>query len=275
MTKYRIVALDMDGTLLKSDKTVHPDTLRDIAEATQKGIHVVYCSGRAPVEMKDYIETLSDMRYAVSMSGALVYDFKEKKKIYSCPVPKEMFKDIVEVAKVDDAMVHFLTENESIVREDQIHHMVDFNMGVYQSMFLNIARTVPDMMKEAEHYDSIPKINIYFHSKEARQAAYEKIKHLPLSFAFSEQTSLEMTAHGVTKADGLSQLASSLHVTMDQIIGVGDGDNDRSFLKVVGLSVAMGNASEEIKAICDEVTDDNDHNGTGKVIRKYCLENLE
>ncbi|ORX84367.1 hypothetical protein BCR32DRAFT_325944 [Anaeromyces robustus] len=273
MTKYRIVALDMDGTLLTSKKIVHPDTLHDINEATEKGIHVVYCSGRAPIEMKDYTDNISAMRYGICMSGALVYDFKEKKVIHSRAISNKHFKKIIQVAKIDDGMVHFLTENESIVRNDQITHMKDFNMEVYQPMFEAIARTVPDMMAEAEKHDSISKINIYFHSTKARKEAYEKLKDLPLSFAYSEKTSLEMTAPNVTKANGLSELASYLNIPMTETLGIGDGDNDRSFLNVVGLSVAMNNANEDIKAICKVITDDNDHNGTGKAIRKYCLEN--
>ena len=269
-----MVALDMDGTLLMSDKKVHPDTIHDIFEASEKGIHIVYCSGRAPIEMKEYIDTLSVMRYAVCMSGALVYDFKEHRKIYDCSIAKEYVKKIVEAAKLDDAMVHFLTENESIVRGDQITHMKDFNMGVYQPMYLKIARTVSDMSIEADKHESIPKVNIYFSSSEARQKIYDKIKELPLSFALPGNFSLEITANGVTKADGLSHLANYLKIPMEQIIGVGDADNDKSVLNAIGLSVAMGNANEDIKAICDVITDDNDHNGTGKVIRKYCLEKI-
>ncbi|ORX46689.1 hypothetical protein BCR36DRAFT_585152 [Piromyces finnis] len=273
MNKYGIIALDMDGTLLMSNKKVHPDTIRDIEEASKKGIHVIYCSGRAPIEMKEYTGILSTMRYAICMSGALVYDIKEQKNIYSRPIAKELVKKIVEAAKNDDGMVHMLTESESIVRKDQITHMADFNMEIYQSMFLKIAKTVPDMAEEAEKHDAIPKVNIYFHSHKARQEAYENLKDLPLSFAFAEGTSLEMTASGVTKANGLLELASYLKIPIEQTLGIGDGDNDRSFLAIVGLSVAMGNAAEDIKAICKVITDDNDHNGTGKIIRKYCLEN--
>ena len=78
----RIAALDMDGTLLMSDKSVHPDTIRDIEWAGRKGIHVVYCSGRAVPEILPYVSCLKTMRYAVCMSGALVYDFEEKQNIY-------------------------------------------------------------------------------------------------------------------------------------------------------------------------------------------------
>lgn len=273
MVKYQLVALDIDGTLLTSNKTIHPETIKQINEASRKGIYIAYCTGRAPAEMKDIIKIVPTIRYGVCMSGALVYDFKEFKIIYADSIPREFIKKIIEGAKDDDGMIQFLTENESIVREDQITHMSDFKMGIYQPMYLKIAKAVKDMNIEAEKYDSIPKVNIYFHSTQARQKAYEKIKNLPLSFSFGEETALEITANNVNKGNGLSVLANHLEIPKIQIIGIGDGDNDLSFLKIVGLPIAMGNANDNVKSICKEITDDNDHNGIGKSINKYCLEN--
>lgn len=77
-----------------------------------------------------------------------------------------------------------------------------------------------------------------------------------------------MNAAGVTKASGLQALADRLGISMADTVGIGDADNDRAMLEAVGLSVAMHNGAEDIKALCDAVTDDNDHNGVGKAIRK-------
>ena len=267
----RLIALDMDGTLLKTDKSIHPDTIRDIEQAGRKGIHVVYCSGRAVPEILPYVPYLKFMRYGVCMSGALIYDFKERKTVYLRAIAREYVQKIVEAAKQDDGMVHFLTDQESVVRADQVVHMADFHMGVYQPLFAEITRKVSDMAEEAEHYDLIPKVNVYFHSKEARQQAYKTLKGLPLSFAFAEGTSLEMTAHGVTKAAGLHELAKYLGISMEETLAIGDADNDRAVLEAAGFAVAMGNAKREIKEICAAVTGDNDHNGVGEAIQRYAL----
>lgn len=265
----RLAVLDMDGTLLMSDKSVHPDTIRDIERAGRKGIHVVYCSGRAVPEILPYVSCLKTMRYAVCMSGALVYDFEENKNIYHKAIAYEYVQKIVDAAKRDDGMVNFLTDRESIVRADQVVHMRDFHMEVYQPMFVEITKKVADMSEEAKHYDFIPKVNVYFHSEEARQQAYEMLKDLPLAFAFAEGASLEMTARGVTKAAGLKELAKYLGISMKETLAIGDADNDRTVLEAAGISVAMGNADRKIKEICDAVTGDNDHNGVGEAIRKF------
>lgn len=95
------------------------------------------------------------------------------------------------------------------------------------------------MAEEARHLTSIGKVNIYFRSSEDCHACYEELRTLPLSFAMPEETTLEMTAQGVTKGSGLKALADYLHIPMAQTVGIGDSDNDRAMLHDVGLSVAM------------------------------------
>lgn len=96
---YRIIALDMDGTLLTSDKTIVPDTVRDIRAASERGIHVVYCTGRAVPELKLYFDMVPMMRYAVCSTGALVYDRVEKHCIDRRPVKSEMAAALAETCK--------------------------------------------------------------------------------------------------------------------------------------------------------------------------------
>lgn len=264
---YKIIAVDMDGTLLKSDKTIHEDSIRDIQDAVEKGMQVVYCTGRALSEMQSYFVVLPMVRYAVCYSGALVYDCMEHKCIYRKEIEQKYIGKIVETAKRYKAMLHFLTEEESIVSSFDITHMNDFHMGIYQPMYMEVTRQVKDMEEEGKCHDSIAKINIYFRLEEERNYGYEELKKLPLTFAFSGKTALEMTARCVTKATGLEHLTKYLNIPMRRIAGIGDADNDRDMLREVGFSVAMGNTSREIKEQCDFITGDNDHNGVGEAIR--------
>lgn len=266
MSGYKLIAVDMDGTLLRSDKSLDPDTIRDLEAASARGIEVAYCTGRAVPELLAFVKQLPCIRYAVALSGALVYDFRENKSIFSQTMSGEYIREIVRVAGQYDAMAHLLAEKETVVRVDQVSHMADFHMGIYQPMFLELTRKVEDMEAEAERYSEIPKVNIYFRSAQDRAAGYEALKRLPLSFAFAEGASLEMNAAGVTKASGLRALTEYLGISMAETAGIGDADNDRAMLEAVGWSVAMGNGAEDIKALCDAVTDDNDHNGVGKAI---------
>ena len=123
MKKYKLIALDMDGTLLTSDKKVHPDTVRDIAYAAGQGLHVVYCSGRTLVELRPYEELLPDIRFAVSTSGSEVYDFHEKKYVFRKSIPLDLARKIVSLIGEQAGMLQFLTDGVSIIRDDVLDHM--------------------------------------------------------------------------------------------------------------------------------------------------------
>ncbi len=269
--KIRMIAIDMDGTLLRSDKTIDTQTIRDIEDADRKGIIVAYCTGRAVPELSFYTDILHVMRYGICMSGALIYDFVEKRGIYKRTINQRYVREIIRAAVPDDAMVHFLTETESIVRKDQLYRMAEYNMGIYQPMYEEIAKTADDLSLEMKKHESVLKANVHFHSEGARKEAYDILKDFPLSFVFSETTTLEITASGVTKATGLSILSKCMGIPLENVMGIGDGNNDTDMLRSAGFSVAMGNSRQELKDICSAVTEDNDHNGVGEAIRRYCL----
>ena len=263
----KLVVIDMDGTLLRSDKTVDPRTREDIQAAVEGGVQIAYCTGRGLAEMTEVFAALPMIRYAVCCSGAVLYDCAEDRILYENGVRHPYITQIVETASRFGAMPHFLSFRESIVCSADVTHMADFHMGIYQPMFMKIVRHVEDMAVEGRRHDSIAKINIYFRSAEDRQGGFDALKDLPLQVTLSENTTLEMTAPGVTKGSGLQRLAEYLRIPMRQSAAIGDNYNDIEMLEEAGLSIAMGNAPEEIRERCDMVTADNDHNGVGQAIR--------
>lgn len=266
--RYQMAAVDMDGTLLMPDKSLHPDTIRDIAAAKEAGMEVVYCTGRSIPEMRPYIPQLPMIRYGVCESGALVYDFKEDKTLFHDLILQRDILEIVKVSDQLDGMLHFLTDQETYVRQDQVTHMADYHMGAYQNTYLKVAFLSFDMMQTALSYEGMEKVNIYCRSTSDRDQAFEKLSHLPLTFTYNEVTALEMTPPGVDKASGLKKLAGHLGIEMAQIIGIGDGGNDLAMLKAVGLPACVANADPEVRAVCREITDSNRENGVGRLIRK-------
>ncbi|WP_044959408.1 Cof-type HAD-IIB family hydrolase [Butyrivibrio sp. WCD2001] len=266
---YSLIAMDMDGTLLTSDKKILPETLDDLSLVADKGVHLSYATGRALVEMKEYFEITPMIRYAICYSGAIIYDCMAKKVIYRKEVPSACFEKIVEVADKYNGMLAFLTEKESIVSSADINHMDDFHMGVYQPMYLKVTRQVDDMAAESRKHNFITKINIYFRNQEDRHRGYEELKDLPLTFALAEETSLEMNAEGVSKGAALRTLSSLLDIPIEETMAIGDADNDRDMLTTAGISIVMLNARSDIKKLANYITKDSDHNGVGFAIRDY------
>lgn len=263
----KLIAVDMDGTLLRSDKMVDPETASDIQAALDRGIRTAYCTGRGVAEMRDIFPLLPMIRFAVCSSGAVIWDREEERCLYTDGIRQSYIDRIVDTALKYGAMPHFLTERESVAAAADVCRMADFMRGVYQPMFERIARQVPDMAEEGRRYSVIPKINIYFRTLEDREKGYAELKALPLQLSFSEDATLEITPPGISKATGLKRLADHLNIPLGQTAAIGDNYNDTEMLAASGFSVAMGNAVPELLASCDHVTVDNDHNGVGAAIR--------
>ena len=268
---YKLIAIDMDGTLLNSKKEVLPETATSIEKALSAGKYVVFSTGRGTMELEDYKEQLSSIPYGICISGALIYDFIHQKPIHQDFLPAELVPEIMGIAAAEDPLVHFLMGDRSIVQADHVSNMNVFGMGVYQELFDRVATKVDDIRKETAYFDKIHKLNLYHRSMEARNRNYERLKHLPLSMAFAEDTSIEISPDGISKASGLKRLCGYLGIDISETIAIGDGDNDRLILEAAGLSIAMGNAEQDILALCDEQVADNDHNGVGEAIERFLL----
>lgn len=198
---YKLIAFDMDGTLLNSQKKISSKTIDAINKAIDAGKIVILNTGRCPAELKEYRKVLPRLRYVNCVSGALVYDYQEERSIYESPLSEEEVKTLIRIGKETDEMVHLMGIT-SVVEKDKVPHMNDYSMGVYQPMYEEVTTQVDNIY---DYYVgnpySVHKLNIYHHSKEARMHTRQAIKEagLELEMKDSEATGLEMNAKGVDK----------------------------------------------------------------------------
>lgn len=270
---YQMIALDMDGTLLNSQKKITPKCQKIIQEAVSKGKTVVLNTGRCPAELAEYLEELKEIRYLNCISGALIYDCKEQQTIYSQTLDISTVKTLFQIASLENTMVQLLNE-DSYVQKNKIEQMSDYGMGVYIPMYKKVTKKVDDLKKEYfQQPFLIEKMNIYHKSSEDREKTREKIceKNLCLEMADAEITSLEISPKNINKGKGLEILCQYLRIPLTDVIVVGDADNDYEALKKAGLAIAMANANERVKKISDIVVSDNDHDGCYEAIEKYLL----
>ena len=236
MSQYQLIAFDMDGTLLNSNKQISPETLNAIKRATDAGKTVILCTGRNLAELNALTEIIPGLRHLDCVSGACLHDLKEKKTLYS--------------------------------------QMADFHMGIYQTMFDQITDKLENIYNSfCEEPFPVLKLNLYHRDEASRARTVERIKAagLETALALAESTSLECSDKGIDKGVGLKKLCEHLGLPLEQTIAVGDADNDTMALKTAGLAVAMGNATEPIKALADVIVADCDHNGCAEAIDKYLL----
>ncbi|MDO4467962.1 MAG: Cof-type HAD-IIB family hydrolase [Bacillota bacterium] len=270
---YKCIALDMDGTLLNSKKEISEENFIAIRKAFEAGKTIVLNTGRGLSELKDFLPLLPEVQFVNCLSGALVHDVKNHKDIFSQELPYEIVQQLFAISNIEHCMQHCLSK-ETLANEANIDRMEEYQMGVYKEAFRKRAIACKNL--ELEHKEQkfgVHKFNMYHFDTESRERTRARLQeaNLPIEVVDSEITSLEASQKGIDKGEGLRRLCAHLGITLDELIVVGDADNDLQALKVAGLAVAMGNANDNVKQVSHVTVSDNDHDGVAQAIYDYLL----
>lgn len=267
---YKLLAIDMDGTALTSRKKISPRTLNAINNLLERGIHVVTSTGRGLAELVDYRDDFKRMHYGILITGGIVYDFFAEKPITTHAVDEDLMFKLIDFGLEERAMIHMLTLNDSIAREDDIQNMAAFGMEIYREIFNRICLRVDDFRQYIrENPGKVAKVNLYHRDRASRDRNLARMSKLNLSISFAESNNLEAAPFGINKASGLIDLCKFLDIDIAETVAIGDGFNDAEILQTAGVAVAMGNARDEIKKLADFVTLDNDSDGVAVAIEKF------
>ena len=269
--EYRLLALDMDGTVLTSKKVISPRTEAAIHEALAKGKEVLFATGRCPAEMRGYFETFPDMKYVMCISGALILNIQTGETLTDIAMPRPMVELLLKTAKALNVMTSVSAGPHVFVERRHRGNMEHFNCQCFAALYDDCATWVDDAEEILDTFgDRVYKINYYCPNDEVWQKAAGILKNLPLSCASGIPLDLEITAEGVNKGMGLETLSRVTGISLSEMIAVGDEGNDLEMIQTAGLGVAMGNAADEVIAAADAMTADCDHDGVAEVI-KHCL----
>lgn len=269
--EYRLIALDMDGTVLNDAKQIDEATRNAIHQALRKGIEVVFCTGRSLSEMQETLQEFPDMHYLCGESGAFVYAISEKKILHQDRIGLETAKKLQVASIRKDIMPCVFSDGICYANEKQIFQMDRYQLGQYQAAYEKICERTGDVMKWMTEEDRpMEKINLYHTGTEEREETRRYLEeqglNVELELVDSETSSLECSPKGVSKASGLKYLCEKLGIRMEETAMVGDADNDIAALKAAGLAIAMGNANERVKAVSDLEVADNNHEGCAQAI---------
>ena len=265
---FQLIALDLDGTLLNSRKQIPAEAAEAIRAVTAAGKTVIFATGRAVCELEEQIALLPQVRYAVFASGAGLYDIKEKKTFGLRGVPVGQAGRILSIARTKDVMPQIVTPDADVIQASHMEQLEHFHMGVYRPMYERAMTLVPDIYAFAEACrEPFLKINLYHADPEERIRTRAQLESPDLDLVYSEVSSVECSAAGVSKGSGLERLCGLLGVPMQACIAVGDAENDVAMLRAAGLGVAMGNAPDHVKTAADRVVSDLDHGGCAEAIR--------
>ena len=272
--EYKVIALDMDGTALTDQKVVDEETKEAIHVALMAGKEVVFCTGRSYAEMREILQDFPDMHYLCGENSALIYDLVHKRPVKMASVSYEYIEKIFELIKGRDIMPLIFSGGEAYVNEGQSLRLEHYEIGWLQPGIIKVGTIVANAFEEIKkNHGNIEKICLFHTSVEERAKTWEMLNkaNLPLTYANSEVSSLEITPLNMDKSKGLEFLGETLEIPVEEMIMVGDADNDLPALKKAGLAVAMGNANEHVKEIAHVQVADNNHHGCAEAIYKYLL----
>lgn len=271
-TCYRLIALDLDGTLLDSSHSVTPRARRAIERILESGRQAVFATGRCRAETEEYLALFPGMRYLICENGACVLDLFREKAVCSRPIDPQNVERIIRSVEGEEALAAFFIGNRPFMDKRAMERLEEFGLESYRDVFeRNVVRVdelyafYRDKPLEAE------KINLYFRSRTEGERVRERIRKLPLSLSSSIAGNLEINALGVSKGSGLEALCGWLDIPLEQVIAVGDNSNDRQMLEKAGLPVAMGNAVPGLRPLGRVTAPDCDHDGAAVIMERYML----
>lgn len=271
MSNYKMIAFDMDGTLLDSQKQLPQANVDAINKAAAQGTVIALCTGRCVSELAPYMDVLSAVKYIVAVGGSMVYGVEGGSRIHENTLPVSTVLQILDAVKDADVMVQYHSL-DSIVLAEKVPQMAKYHVDHFRALFDEVAVTCEDMRAYLlEKQIPVYKINLHFTNHEDRVTYREKLSALNIALVSSEITTLECCPPGILKSTGMRKLCEHIGMDITDVIGVGDGENDIDMIQAVGLGVAMGNAKDVVKQAADVVVSDNDHGGCVEVVERYLL----
>ena len=272
----KLVAMDMDGTLLNSDKELPEENRRTIEEYAKKGVMFAFCTGRVMNEIELMSDKLPDVKYAITCNGALVYDISNResyKLIHGDTLSMEEVRNIYEFAHRLGFTMMFEIQADGVVYADKecVENPEQYGVGYIRELIQKTRVPVSNIREYIyERTEDVGKLNIFFPDTETRHKALDCLKTLDYDLAYSEPTNVDINRKGSDKGRGLKMLMKHLSLTKDEVMAIGDNYNDLELLQATPNAVVMENAPEEIKHYASYVTLSNDENGVAYAIRKFC-----
>lgn len=259
--KLEALFTDLDCSLLNDDKEIGQEDIRTINKLKNKGIKVFFATGRHYIMTKYYHSLVSPCLPFITSNGAMIYDFDNKKSLYSKPIPLEIVKKIKKFADVNDMNMYFYTESKMYFPKDDTNS--EYNK-CHEKASLKLDPEDCEIVDNTYIPQNENIIKLLY--SKCPSDVYNKLcDTLPdvcneLEIAFSGHNFLDMTSKGQTKGNAIKKLAEQYGFSLENAMALGDNFNDISMLEIVGKAVTPETACEDIKKYADFVTSSNNDN---------------
>lgn len=287
---YKLIAIDIDGTLLNSYSEVSKENKEAIKMAIDKNIYVVLTSGRMPKAILPIANEVCANKYLISGNGAAIYDIEKNEIIYNNYMTKEKVLEIITECEKNSVFYNVYTNNMILTKS------LNYNILFYHNenkknpddkkIKINV---IDDMYNYIKNYDGddLLKITICDSDKmifnsimnklktlrdidvlEVAHMSKKMIKHGTEDFEISYFYT-EITNKNVNKWTAIGELISHLNIKKEEVMAIGDNINDKEMIENAGIGIVTGNGSPLMKEIADEVVASNNESGVAQAIERH------
>ena len=275
MEGIKIIALDLDGTLLDSEKRLSEENRRALQQAADKGIEIVPTTGRIYAIIPEVVRKLPFINYAITVNGAELYDVRNDRVLAKNELPWEKAVEIMQYLDGFDVVYDCYQNGGGYMTKAYLDKVGDYLTSDYFKEIYAKSRTpVPELKAYLrEKGDGVQKLQFCTKDQALRAFLLEDLQERFDGVAVSAALSFngEINDEKGHKGGALTKLCEHLGCTMENVMTIGDGANDITMLQMAGVSVAMENAAPEVKAAAKYVTASCDENGVAQAIHKFCL----
>ena len=284
---YKLIAVDLDGTLLNSYGTISEENRKAIKKVQKEGVKVVLASGRTTNSVKSLAEELGGNEYIICGNGSLIYDLKKDEIIYDKFIDKNKALQIIQICEQNSIYYNVYTEDMVIAKtlDNNVlfYHQENSNKPDSKKTKINLVDNIYEYVKNLEGKNILKftisdKSSIIFNSiikklRNIRNIDVLDVAHMSRKMIKSgtEEVSLEyyyteITSENVDKWNAIEWLAEKLEIEKEEIMAIGDNINDKLMIENAGLGVAMGNSDPLIKEIADKTVANNNENGVAEAL---------
>lgn len=270
----RLIAADMDGTLLRSDKTVSKRTVRTLNSAIQKGCVFVPATGRVAKMLPKAAASIPGVCWAITSNGASVLNLKTKAPIFTDLMTEEQSVRILTKLCATGYLTEAYCSGVAYSERRALDRMLKLNPPEWVVRLVYESQIFVDSLPEfiASHRARLEKVNMPYLPDAPREQLYRELSQCTeFSICSSCSTNIEINKAGCSKGKALKFLCEKLGILPEEVMAEGDGGNDMSMLKYAGLAVAMQNAEKEVLAQANFITKSNDEDGAAAAVEKFVL----
>lgn len=271
----RMIGVDLDGTLLNSEKQLTAYTREVLKKAIEQEVAVVVATGRPFSGVPDELKHFPGIRYALTANGARILDMQKQKVVYENLLSVESSEKVIDILRKHHAIHEFFVDGVGYMNEDGLKNVYAYFEDPHMVEYLQSTRIpVKDVKEKLQTMKcEVDKLQGIFRNQKDKEEALEELNTLSgIVVTAAMDNNLEINKEGTNKGLGLLQLGKSLGISREEIMACGDGGNDVEMLKEVGFAVAMANGSDPVKKAADLVTVSNDEDGVAKAIERFVLD---